>query len=103
MQTSQAQTPQMQTPTAIHLPDTSVPMDINQSQPRPEMHTCYNCSKPGHLSCACTKPLKQRIQSTTSAEMEAVAAAMDVREVAKKAEQAKESEKLEDNFQAGQW
>src|SRR5882672_5551469 len=31
MQTSQIQTPQTQTATAIHTPDTSVPMDINQS------------------------------------------------------------------------
>src|SRR5882672_6748255 len=70
MQTSQMQTPQMQTPAAIHTPDTLVPMDIDQSQPRPKTHTCYNCSKPGHLSCACMKPQKQRIQSTTSAEMD---------------------------------
>ena len=56
------------------------------------------------------KPWKQRIWSTTSAEKdikilvdEAVAVAMDVREVAKKAEQAKEPEKTEMDFQAGQW
>src|SRR5882672_11134070 len=98
MQTSKALTPQTQTPAAIHTPDTSVPMDIDQSQPRPEMHTCYNCGKPGHLSRACTKPQKQRIQSTTSAEMdikslvaETVVVEMDVREFSKKAEQAKDS------------
>src|SRR5882672_2511206 len=102
MQTSQAQLPQTQTPVAIHTPDTSVPMDIDQSQPRPKTHTCYNCSEPGHLSCACTKPWKQNIQLATSAKTvikslvaEAVAAAMDVREVSKKAKQAKEPEKME--------
>src|SRR5467141_1409152 len=102
------QTPQMQTPTAIHIPDASVPMDIDQSRPRPETRTCHNCGEPGHLSCTCTKPQKQKIQSATSAETdlkslvaEAVVAAMDAREVAKKAEQAKEPEKGTD-FQAGQ-
>ena len=99
----------MQTPMARHMPDTSVPMDINQSRPRPEMCTCYNCSEPGHLSHACTKPQKQRIWLTTSAEMdikslvaEAMTVAMDVREVSKKAKQAKELEKMEPDFQAGQ-
>src|SRR5882672_1780788 len=103
------QTPQMQNPAAIHMPDTSVPMDIDQSRPRPEMHTCYNCGEPGHLSHTCTKPRKQKIWSATSAETdlkslvaEAIAMAMDTREVAKKAEQAKEPEK-EMDFQAGQW
>ena len=54
------------------------------------------------------KPWKQKIQSATLAETdikslvaEAVAVAMDTREVAKKAEQAKEPEK-EMDFQAGQ-
>src|SRR5882672_905270 len=42
------QTPQMQTPAAIHMPDTSVPMDIDQSRPRPGTCTCYNCGEPGH-------------------------------------------------------
>src|SRR5882724_8031578 len=67
MQISQTQTPQTQTPTAIHMPDTSAPMDIDQSRPRPETHTCYNCGKSGHLSHTCTKPQKQRIRSTISA------------------------------------
>ena len=56
------------------------------------------------------KPQKQRIQLATSAEMdikspmaEAMAVVMEVREVAKKAEQAKEPEKTEMDFQAGQW
>ena len=73
------------------------------------MHTCYNCAKPGHLSCAFMKPWKQRIWSTTSAKMdikslvaEAVAVAMDAREAYKRAEQAKEPEKMEMDFQAGQ-
>jgi len=34
---------------------------------------------------------------------EAVAAAMDAREVTKKTEQTKESEKMQTDFQAGQW
>ena len=74
------------------------------------MCTCYNCSKPSHLSCTCTKPWKQRIQLTTLAETdikslvaEVVAVEMDAREVAKKAKQAKEPEKMETDFQAGQW
>src|SRR5882724_8803625 len=109
MQTPQTQTPQTQTPMAIHMPDTSAPMDINQSQPRPKTCTCYNCGEPGHLSCTCTKPRKQRIRSTISAETdlkslvaEAIAAAMDTREVTKKVEQAKELEKMQTDFQAGQ-
>jgi len=55
------------------------------------------------------KPWKQRIWSTILAERdikslvaEAIAAAMDVREVAKKAKQAKELEKTETDFQTGQ-
>jgi len=55
---------------AIHMPDTSAPMDIDQSQPRPETHTCYNCGESGHLSCTCMKPQKQRIWSTILAEMD---------------------------------
>src|SRR5467141_243262 len=103
------QTPQTQTPAAIHMPDTLVPMDIDQSRPRPEMRTCYNCGEPSHLSRTCTKPRKQKIRLATLTETdlkslvaEAVATVMDAREVAKKAEQAKEPEK-EMYFQAGQW
>ena len=55
-----------------------------------------------------TKPWKQWIQSIKLAEMDlksiiakAVAAAMDVKDVAKRTEQAKESKKAEE-FQAGQ-
>jgi len=43
------QTPQMQTPAITHTLDTSTPMDINQSWPRPKMCSCYNCSDQGHL------------------------------------------------------
>jgi len=56
------------------------------------------------------KPWKQRIQSTFSAETdlkslvaEAIAAAMDASEVTKKTKQAKELEKTQTDFQAGQW
>src|SRR5882672_344255 len=76
---------------AIHMPDTSVPMYIDQSQPRPETCTCYNCGEPVHLSHACMKPWKQRIQSTIPANAdikillaEAMAEAMDAREAIKK-------------------
>src|SRR5882672_3459272 len=75
----------MQTPMAIHMPDTSVPMDIDQSRPRPKTCTCYNCCEPGHLSRTCTKTRKQEIWSATSAETdiksliaEAIAAVMDM-------------------------
>src|SRR5882724_4285655 len=108
-QTPQTQTPQTQTPMAIHMPDTSAPMDIDQSRPRPETRTCYNCGEPGHLLHTCTKPWKQRIRSTVSAETDlkslvakAMAAVMDAREVTKRAKQAKESEKMQTDFQAGQ-
>src|SRR5467141_4033260 len=94
---NQMQTPQTQTPAAIHIPDTSVPMDIDQSRPRPEKRTCYNCGEPSHLSRTCTKPWKQKIWLATLAETdiksliaEAIAAAMDMGEVAKKAEKAEE-------------
>ena len=85
-------------------------MDIEQSQPRPETCTCYNCGDKGHLSHVCLKPQKQRIQSADLAEgdiksfvAKAVAAPMDTGELANKAEQAKESEKANKDFQAGQW
>src|SRR5882724_9707271 len=41
---------QMQTLVTTPTLDTSVPMDIDQSRPRPKMHTCYNCGNKGHLS-----------------------------------------------------
>jgi len=79
------------------------------------MCTCYNCGDKGHLSHVCPKPQKQRIQLTKLAETdiksliaEVVSAAMDVRDIAKraekakKAEQAKESGKAEGDFQASQ-
>src|SRR5882672_7262974 len=103
------QTPQTQTPAITHMIDTSIPMDINQSQPRPETHTCYICSDQGHLSCACLKPQKQRIWSTLPPDVDimglvaqAMEVAMDAREMVKKAEQAKESGKTEEDFQASQ-
>jgi len=56
------------------------------------------------------KPWKQRIWSTISAETnlkslvaEDVMAEMNAREVTKKAKQAKELEKVQTDFQAGQW
>ena len=74
------------------------------------MCTCYNCGEPSHLSHVCTKPWKKKIWLTILADIdikgliaEAVEAAMDTREVVKKAEQAKESGKTEEDFQAGQW
>jgi len=110
MQAPQMQTPQTQTLEAIHTSDTPIPRDIDQSQPRPKTCTCYNCGEPGHLSPTCMKPQKQRIWLTILANMdikslvaEAVAAAMDVREAVKKAEQVKELEKMETEFQAGKW
>jgi len=43
-------------------------MDINQSRPRHETHTCNDCGKKGHLSQVCPKPQKQRIWLTKSAD-----------------------------------
>jgi len=75
-----------------------------------EAHICYNCGNKGHLSC-----LPETFGSNRSSELiwprgtlkiiiaEAVVATMDVRDVSKKPEQAKESGKAEENFQAGQW
>ena len=55
-------------------------------------------------------PQKQRIQSANSAKgdiksiiAKAVAATMDERELANKAEQAKDAEKAKGDFQASQW
>ena len=74
------------------------------------MHTWYNYSNKGHLSHACLKPWKQRIQSADLAKgdiksiiAEAVTAALDARELANKSEQVKELEKANKDFQAGQW
>jgi len=82
-------------------------MDINQSRPRLETHTCYNCGDKGHLSCVCLKPQKQIIQLTESAETdirslmaEAVMAAMDMREIAKKAKKAKKAEQAKESGKA---
>ena len=83
----------MATPT----PDTSAPMDIDQSKHKQETHTCYNCDEKGHLSHHCPKPWKQQIFSAEPNEInikglvvEAVAAAMDARDAAKKMEGPKE-------------
>src|SRR5882724_7193991 len=59
---------QMQTPATTPTLDISVPMDINQSRPRHETHTCNDCGKKGHLSQVCPKPQKQRIWLTKSAD-----------------------------------
>jgi len=72
-------------------------MDIDQSKPRLEVHTCYNCGEKGHLSQFCPKPQKQQIWSTALTEVdlkslmaEVVATVLDTWEVAKKSEKAKE-------------
>ena len=101
----------MQTPATTPTLDTPVPMDIYQSSSRPKTSTCYNCGDKGHLSHICLKPQMQRIQLTKSAKMDikilmdqAVAVAMDTRDVAKmvnkanKAKQVKESGKDEMDF-----
>src|SRR5882724_1017079 len=54
-------------PSDVDLSCPSTPMDINQSQPRPKIHTCYNCGDKGHLSHVCPKPQKQRIWLDDSA------------------------------------
>jgi len=81
--------------------DTSIPMDIDQNQPRPAICICYNCGDKGHLAHTCLKPQKQRIWLTKATKVdlksiiaEAVTAAMDVRDMAKKTEQAKSQRKL---------
>jgi len=72
-------------------------MDIDQNKHRPETHSCYNCNEKGHLSQQCLKPQKQQVWSVELSETDlkslvakAVAAAMDAREVKKKAEEPKE-------------
>jgi len=65
------------------------------------MHISYDCSNKDHLSPAFPKPWKLRIHSVDIKGLMAVA--MDARDVAKKAKQAKESGKAEEDFQAGQW
>jgi len=59
-------------------------MDINQSKPRPETCTLYNCGEKGHLSWFCKKPWKQQIWLAVSTEVnlkslvaKVVAAALD--------------------------
>jgi len=89
-----APAPQMQTPVVTQAFNTLVPMDIDQSQPRPDTFTCYNCSEKGHLLCHCLKPQKQQIQSTALAKVDlkslvakAVAMALDTQEVMKKSQE----------------
>jgi len=89
--------PQTNAPAVAQAPDTSVPMDIDQNKCRSETHSCYNCNKKGHISRHCPKPWKQQIRSTESTELnlkslvaKAVAAAIDAREIGKKAEEPKE-------------
>ena len=87
----------MSTPTIAQTPDTSAPMDIDQNKHRLETHSCYNCNEKGHISRHCLKPRKQQIRLAESTALdlknlvaEAVAAAMDAREIRKKAEEPKE-------------
>jgi len=89
--------PQTNTPAAAQTPDTSMPMDIDQNKHRSETRSCYNCNEKGHILRHCPKPQKQQIRSTESTELEsknlvaeAVAAAMDAREIREKAEEPKE-------------
>ena len=87
----------MNTPATAQTPDTSAPMDIEQNKHRLETRSCYNCNEKGHISRHCPKPQKQQIRLTESTELEsknlvaeAVAAAMDAREIRKKVEEPKE-------------
>jgi len=52
----------MNAPTTTQVPDTSMPMDIDQNKHRPETHSCYNCNEKCHLSQHCLKPWKQQVQ-----------------------------------------
>src|SRR5882724_1560547 len=89
--------PQTNTPAVAQTLDTSVPMDIDQNKCRLETRSCYNCNKKGHILRHCSKPQKQQIRSTEATELnlkslvaEAVVAAMDAREIGKKAKEPKE-------------
>src|SRR5882724_7790577 len=89
--------PQTNTPAATQTPDTSMPMDIDKNKHRSETCSCYNCNENGHISRHCPKPRKQQIQSTESTKLDlkslvakAVVAAVDAREIGKKAEEPKE-------------
>ena len=60
------------------------------------MCICYSCGNKGHLSHTCLKPWKQQIQLTKATKVDlksfpakAVVATMDVRDMAKRTEQAK--------------
>ena len=72
-------------------------MDIDQSKPQPETHTCYNCGEKGHILQHCLKPWKQQIQSTTLSKVnikglvaKAVAVVLNAQDTAKKVEKYKE-------------
>ena len=87
----------MNTPTTTQTLDTSAPMDIDQNKHRLETRRSYNCNEKGHISRHCPRPRKQQIRSTESTELnlknlvaEAVVAAMDAREIGKKAKEPKE-------------
>ena len=89
--------PQMNTPAVPQALDTSAPMDIDQNKRRSETRSCYNCNEKGHISRHCPKPRKQQIRSTESTELDlkslvakAVVAAIDAREIGKKAKEPKE-------------
>src|SRR5882724_1354130 len=90
---NRAQFPQPNIHTASPTPDTSAPMDIDQSKCKQETCTCYNCDEKGHLSHHGLKPQKQQIHSAKLNEVdikglvaEVVAAVMDARDAAKKVE-----------------
>ena len=72
-------------------------MDIDQNKHRLETRSCYNCNEKGHILRHCPKPWKQQIRLTKLTELnlkslvaKAVVAAMDAREIGKKAEEPKE-------------